>query len=193
MNRVPVRDSGRRQVDILERRVNVLTGLVAFQLLLLIVLVALQVLPRVGLFDGAGVRPPADASEQMAEEQVDPEDVNPVVETPERGTLPPEVPSNRPVRIEILNGCGVPKLAAQYADMLRAEGYDVRDTRNADRLNYEHTRIYDRAGLAGQATRLAHLLGVPGDRVYDRPNPNLVDVELTLILGNDYKNLKLHP
>ncbi len=178
MNRVPLRETGRKSSDHLERRVNLLTVLVAIQVVLLAVLLILDFGPRFGIGGGGegGINP-----ELLSE--------NPTVDMPERGELPPEVEPSRPVRVEILNGCGVAKLASRFAEVLRAKGYDVRDTRNADHLNYSKSLIYDRTRLQGQALRLAQLLSIPADRVLDRPNPQLVDIDLTLILGKDYANL----
>ncbi|MCB2198040.1 LytR C-terminal domain-containing protein [bacterium] len=193
MNRVPVREGGAKTSDSLERRVTLLTWLVVIQVVLLAALITIQFLPS---FDGFGsmtaskeaAGQPGDEmfSEEMSSDQ-------PVVKTEETGNLPPEIPATRPVRIEILNGCGVPKLAAQYADLLRSRGYDVRDTRNADRSNYQNSLIYDRTDLAGQAVRLADLLGISTSQVTDNPNSQLVDVDLTLVLGDDHSTFKLQP
>jgi hypothetical protein len=187
MNRVPLRETGRRPtVDGLERRVNLLTVLVVIQIVLLAVLLVTRMLP---------VFPAENGLERSAAGNAQPDmsDVEPVVPTEERGDLPPEVAPERPVRVEILNGCGVPKLAAKYADLLRSRGYDVRDTRNADSHNYQETLIYDRTDLPGQATRLATVMGVPPGNVIEQPKPSLVDIDLTLILGRDYSTLDLQP
>lgn len=193
MNRVPVREGGAKTSESLERRVNVLTWLVVIQVVLLAALITIQFLPSLdGFGKGMAKKPVAEqGSEEMLAE--DPEASQPVVKTEETGSLPPEIPATRPVRIEILNGCGVPKLAAQYADLLRSRGYDVRDTRNADRSNYQNSLVYDRTDLAGQAERLADLLGIATSQVTDNPNSQLVDVDLTLVLGADHSTFKLQP
>ena len=177
MNRVPLRETGRTSSEHLERRVNLLTLLVGIQVVLLAVLLVLDFVPRFRTMGGAS----GEQAEQMAE--------SPNVDMPERGDLPPEVEPTRPVRVEILNGCGIPRLASRFAEVLRAKGYDVRDTRNADHLNYSKSLIYDRTNLQGQALRMAEFLSIPTDRVLDRPNPQLVDIDLTLILGKDYATL----
>jgi len=177
MNRVPLRESGRKSSENLEKRVTVLTWLVVIQVVLLAALIVLDFGPGIGSISGG-----EKEAEEMAAE-------NPSVEIPERGELPPEVEPARPVRVEILNGCGVARLASRFAEVLRARGYDVRDTRNADHLNYSKSLVYDRTNLQGQAIRLADLLNIPADRVLDRPNPQLVDIDLTIILGKDYANL----
>ncbi|MFH0881481.1 MAG: LytR C-terminal domain-containing protein [bacterium] len=178
MNRVPLRETGRKPSEHLERRVNLLTILVGIQVILLVVLLILDFAPRLRIGGGGEGR---ISPEQMAE--------NPTVDMPERGDLPPEVEPTRPVRVEILNGCGISRLASRFAEVLRAKGYDVRDTRNADHLNYSKSLIYDRTNLQGQALRIAQFLSIPADRVLDRPNPQLVDIDLTLILGKDYATL----
>ena len=192
MNRVPVREGGAKTSDSLERRVTLLTWLVVVQVVLLAALITIQFLPSVDVFGSMGGNKMVDqpADEMMAEDGAGDQ---PIVKTEETGNLPPEIPATRPVRIEILNGCGVPKLASQYADLLRSRGYDVRDTRNADRSNYQNSLIYDRTDLAGQAVRLADLLGISTSQVTKNPNSQLVDVDLTLVLGADHTTFKLQP
>jgi len=182
----------------LERRLNLLTVLVALQVLLLAVVLIFLLVPFRGNI--AGVKPAARRGAQLAEQgkatagqAAVPENTQPVVDLPETGELPPEVPLERAVRIEILNGCGVSGLAAKYANLLRTRGYDIRDTRNADRLDYPSSVIYDRSSLPGQAKRLAGLLGIPSHRVISRADPDLVDIDLTLVLGKDYSTLNLQP
>ncbi|MBT4877966.1 MAG: LytR C-terminal domain-containing protein, partial [Desulfobacula sp.] len=50
------------------------------------------------------------------------------------------------IRIEVLNGCGVRKLAALYRDFLRDQGIDVIRSKNADNSEYEKTIIIRRKG-----------------------------------------------
>jgi len=193
MNRVPLRDGGRKQTDDLEKRVNILTGLVLIQLVLLLVLFVIEFVPS---FSSISSLFEKSETSGIVEEQVasmDTDDIEPVVEEEETGSLPPEVEPGRPIRIEILNGCGVPKLAAEFADLLRSEGYDVRDTRNADSHNYEHSQIFDRTSMSGQALRLSSILGISSENVKERANPQLVDIDLTFVLGKDHTTLKLQP
>ncbi len=192
MNRAPRREYTKKESGSLEKKITLLTILIAAQLVILAVLLIIQITP------GERQKKPAVESIATDDEFIDSEDrementdVEPVVPVKESGNLPPEISLDRPVRIEILNGCGVPKLAAKFAEKLRDEGYDVRDTRNAGRHNYTNSYIYDRTSLPGQSRRLANLLGVPMQRVIVESDAKLVDIDLTLILGSDYQQFKL--
>ncbi|MDP8205900.1 MAG: LytR C-terminal domain-containing protein [Candidatus Electryonea clarkiae] len=176
-----------------DKRIKVLSIVVGIQSVLLILLFILQ-LTSGGSKSGVKVPDVADSenietgSESSSDIQADP-----TVPVRESGELPPEVALSRPVRIEILNGCGVPKLASKYANALRSEGYDIRDTRNANRSNYTNSFIYDRTSLPGQARRMATILGISQQRVINQPDDRLVDIDLTLILGADYTLLNVSP
>ena len=92
-----------------------------------------------------------------------------------------------PIRIQILNGCGVPGIARRFADCMRNKGYDVRETGNAARFNYSTSRVICRVEDASLARLTANDLGVAETSV--DPDPTLVDVEVTIILGNDHRTL----
>jgi hypothetical protein len=92
---------------------------------------------------------------------------------------------NRPT-IKLLNGCGRAGMAERMQPPLRRAGFDVLDTGNADRFDYEQTVVRDRSGKAGAATKLSDWLQaeygvgeVRDDRV---PVP---EADLILILGRD--------
>jgi len=192
MNRAPRRELTKKESGSLEKKITILTILIAAQLVILSILLIIQVFPQ-----DKHSKPVAE-SITADDEYIDSDDqgmegteIEPVVPVKESGDLPPEISLDRPVRIEILNGCGVPKLAAKFAENLRDEGYDVRDTRNAGRHNYTNSYIYDRTSLPGQSRRLANLLGVPMQRVIVESDAKLVDIDLTLILGSDYQQFNL--
>ncbi len=186
---------GKKTAADLEKRVSTLTMLVVVQLVLLLVLLGFE------LFD---VEFGESDSHQMADNQAIEEpvemddaammtnDAEPDVSASE-GELPPEVDEETPVRVEILNGCGVSGLAGQYARVLRDIGYDVRDTRNAPHHNYTESWIVDRMTMPGVARRLAATLGIPEERITEEANPQLVDVDVSLILGKDHESLNLQP
>ena len=92
-----------------------------------------------------------------------------------------------PIKVEVLNGCGVAGIAARTADFLRKKGYDVRDFKNADRKNYTHTVIYVRSGARAQGEALAKTIALPLEMVEMKPDPDLVDIDVTLILGSDHR------
>lgn len=200
MNRVPPRDGGKRYSDSLERRINLLTLLVVVQVLLLGALLILQFIPgsETNRMDSAAKTMDETKKVSPAETKMPGKSsgnkepaVKPVVKKPETGKLPPEVALDRAVRIEVLNACGVSRLAAKYTEILRAEGYDIRETGNAPHTST--SRIFDRTALPGQAKRLADVMGILPQYVLSKPDKKLVDIDLTLVIGSDYKSLRLKP
>jgi hypothetical protein len=189
MNRIPARPTGKSAAD-LEKRVSVLTLLVVAQLVLLLVLVGME------LFDDDTTLP-NDGDIEQTSEVSDNSSNEPVVadmsEIEQGDEMPPEAIPTRPTRVEILNGCGTSGLASSYAQLLRDQGYDVRDTRNAPHHNYEKSWVIDRSAIPGIGHRLAATLGIDSAHVTFETNPQLVDVDLSLILGKDHQSLNLQP
>jgi len=93
------------------------------------------------------------------------------------------------IRVEILNGTNVPRLASKAADYLRAKGFDVVQTGNAQHSNFKKSVVQDRMGNMQNALSVASTLGIAESGVIQQKNPQLY-VEVTVILGNDYKLLK---
>ncbi|MBC8278255.1 MAG: LytR C-terminal domain-containing protein [FCB group bacterium] len=112
-----------------------------------------------------------------------------VIPPPEEDISPAEIPD--PLRVEILNGCGVKGLAGKTANFLRRKGYDVRDFRNADNQNVEHTAILVRSGDRSHGEELASTIALPLEMILMEEDPGLVDVDVSLILGEDYKKYVL--
>jgi hypothetical protein len=96
---------------------------------------------------------------------------------------------NKTIRIEILNGAGVPKLASKAADYLRAKGYDVVKTDNAPHGNFKKSVVQDRIGDIDKARTIANSLGIGEAGVLQQKNPQLY-LDVTVIIGQDYKTLK---
>ena len=92
------------------------------------------------------------------------------------------------IQVEILNGCGIPKLARMYTNYLRSEGIDVMDSRNADDFNYIETKILHHRGEIEAAWELANILMIDKNRIIEDNNENLF-FDLTIIIGKDYSNL----
>lgn len=93
------------------------------------------------------------------------------------------------LRVQILNGCNVPGIARKAGDWLVRNGYDVRDVGNADRNDYRESKVIDRGGNVEAAKELARLAGIPESRVVrlnGSPSPKL---DLSLVLGSDYRKL----
>ena len=99
----------------------------------------------------------------------------------------------RPVRIEVLNGCGVAGVAKRTADFLQLKGYDIRDYKNAGRSSYEKTAIIVRSGNKSHGEALASTISFPVEMITIDSDPNLIDIDVTLILGKDRSRYILPP
>lgn len=90
------------------------------------------------------------------------------------------------VRVQILNGNGQPGIGEEVAGKLVGEGFRIVLSGNADRLDYEETRIvvYDSTPEAeAQAERAQDLLGV-GEVQVSVQQQGIVD--LTIVVGKDF-------
>ncbi|MDA3837857.1 MAG: LytR C-terminal domain-containing protein [Candidatus Delongbacteria bacterium] len=96
---------------------------------------------------------------------------------------------NRPVRVGILNGCGKSGLAGEWKSKLRDLKYDIREIGNADK-NYMNSIVLSRIKNMKPAFDLAKKLGIPDKDVLLQINNAIVDIDVSLILGKDYKKLK---
>ncbi|MBU1707811.1 LytR C-terminal domain-containing protein [bacterium] len=97
-----------------------------------------------------------------------------------------------PTRVQILNGCGVRGVGQTLSPVLRRSGFDVREIGNADRFNYNNTLVLDRVGERGRALAFADSFGIQSNYVRTERDEKLVDIDVTLIVGRDYKNLKFN-
>ena len=92
------------------------------------------------------------------------------------------------IRVSILNGCGEPGLAARWKAKLRDMKYDVRETGNASNL-YNNTTILSRVEDMKYARHLANALGIKEENVLMQINRDLVDIDVTLIVGSDHERI----
>ena len=96
------------------------------------------------------------------------------------------------IKVEVLNGCGEKGIAAKIADFLRTEHIDVIRSENADNFDYERTiliqRSYDFTNLKTVASALDFDVNNE-DQVITQPS-STADVDITLILGKDYRSVK---
>lgn len=99
------------------------------------------------------------------------------------------------VKMNILNGCGVPGAARDVQKYLletEFEGvvFDVIDVGNFTGDRISETMIWDRAGDEKAAFEVARLLGVEKEKVsYHLLKNNYLDIKITLILGSDYPKI----
>ena len=101
------------------------------------------------------------------------------------------VPVEKPITVEVLNGCGVNGLAAKFTDYLRNKGFDVVKVGNYEGgEKLRRTTVIDRVSLNNEnAAKVGEALGVDNKQI----QPQLDDspkLQVTVLLGRDYKKLK---
>lgn len=92
------------------------------------------------------------------------------------------------VQIEVLNGCGAPKIADKFMSYLRGKGFDVVKTGNYENFNVTKTLVIDRKGNSKNAIRLANVLGLKKTDVISEVHEMFM-VEATVVLGKDFRTL----
>ena len=92
-----------------------------------------------------------------------------------------------PVVMQILNGCGEPGVAAQFADRLHA--FTVLRVDNADRFDIQLTRLeYHHKPVRHSLEPLLEILNLPEGRLFfTRDDTTLINV--SLIIGKDYNQI----
>lgn len=112
------------------------------------------------------------------------------------GAIAPSVPETEATeaaqiehaRLAILNGAGTEGLATETADFLTAQGLNVITIENADRHDYDKTRVIVHSAQFPYTLRyLADFLGLTEGQIL-RPVTPLPDVDMTVILGWDWAN-----
>ena len=96
---------------------------------------------------------------------------------------------NQSIEVEVLNGCGVPYLAAQTTDFLRSKHFDVVFSGNARNQQYQHTMILQRNEKIESLKKTTDSFGVElddSDHVIIVPDESLC-LDVTVILGADYR------
>lgn len=99
-------------------------------------------------------------------------------------------PLTQPIRVEVLNGCGVSQVAARLTRQARVLGLDVIHEGNATHFGYLHTLVIHRGGDPQQAQQVATLLGIPHQIEQQTPNAfRLADV--SIVIGRDFERINL--
>jgi hypothetical protein len=107
-----------------------------------------------------------------------------------------EPPTYR-IRLQVLNGCGVPKLAARMSDQLALYRDDeimitVVDTDNFNSLTIDSSFVMSREKDLTAARLMAEKLGLSREAVRYRPLANNYrNVSVTLVLGADHERITL--
>jgi len=105
----------------------------------------------------------------------------------------PSIPVDNPVqaadledaRLAVRNGSGREGLATATSDYLTAQGLNVIEVANADRLDYAKTLIIDYTGNPYTTRYLSELMGVSESQILSQPTPES-EIDLVVILGADW-------
>lgn len=94
---------------------------------------------------------------------------------------------NSSIRVEVLNGCGVDRLAIRIANMLRKSGFNVVKIGNASHDDFEETVVIERSNEnMDNANYFAKRIGCKN--IGKDIDPALY-IEITLIIGKDYEKI----
>jgi len=99
---------------------------------------------------------------------------------------------NQNIEVEVLNGCGVPYLAAQTTDYLRSKHFDVVFSGNARNQQYQHTLIILRNEKVESLIKIANSFNIDYTditHIQITPDESLC-VDVTVILGKDYSTFE---
>ena len=96
---------------------------------------------------------------------------------------------NQNIEVEVLNGCGVPYLAARTTDFLRSKHFDVVFEGNMENQQYQHTLIILRNEKVESLIKIADSFDIDlrdSTHIQIIPDESLC-LDVTVILGEDYK------
>lgn len=91
------------------------------------------------------------------------------------------------IQVEVLNGCGVSKIADKFMDLLREKKFDVVNLGNYRSFDIDKTIVIDRSGKIRNAEYLAEVIGIDKWNVIQQKNKNYF-LDVSLIIGKDYNN-----
>ena len=94
---------------------------------------------------------------------------------------------NANMRVEGLNGCGVDRLAIKVTNILRKKGFNVVQVGNTKNQDFEETVVMERSDEnMVNANYFAKQIGC---RNIDKDVDPALYIEITLIIGQDYKKI----
>lgn len=113
---------------------------------------------------------------------------NPPVESSLDGTI--GITKQERIQINILNGCGKNGLAAKTNEYLRKYKFDVVEIGNYPG-KVDRSMVIDRLGDRSSAEKVAYAIGIPDSCIVTKIDSSLF-IRTTVVLGNNYKSLKLY-
>jgi hypothetical protein len=100
------------------------------------------------------------------------------------GSTTPGASIDGRVRVEVLNGGGMPNMARSATDELRDGGFDVVYFGNADRFDHDSSFVVARTERLDWARAVADRLGIR--EVRSEPDDNLY-LDVTVVLGREWQ------
>ncbi len=94
---------------------------------------------------------------------------------------------NSNIRVEILNGCGVNRLAIRVTNLLRKNGFNVVKIGDAEKQDFSKTVVIERSD---ENMKNAHYFAKRiGCKNIGKDIDTALYLEVTLIIGKDYKKI----
>jgi hypothetical protein len=93
------------------------------------------------------------------------------------------------IQVEVRNGAGIDRLAAEATTYLRDRGFDVVAVGNYKTFGQKRSVVIDRVGDPEAARKVAEALGLPPDRVRQDIRRQYY-LDASVIIGDDYKQLR---
>jgi hypothetical protein len=102
--------------------------------------------------------------------------------------LPIETPE-KILKVEVLNGCGVPDVAKKLTDFLRQKNIDVVYFGNYEKMDLSETLLIDRKDYSlSNAKIIGKIIGIE-NRMFPQISPQR-QLDVTIIIGKNYSQLK---
>jgi hypothetical protein len=98
--------------------------------------------------------------------------------------------TDRMLEVEVLDGAGSMKAAQYVTNILRSKGYDVVEMKRNNDGIVERTYVIDRSGNLEDVRKLATILSISQDKVFQKIDRNLY-LDVTVIVGKDFSRLKV--
>jgi hypothetical protein len=95
----------------------------------------------------------------------------------------------RKIQVEVLNGCGVARVASKLTNYLRDQDIDVVSMGNYKNFNVTTSFIFNRSGKIENSRQIAELLGVDIQNIQENIDSSL-QLDATVVIGKNYKKIK---
>lgn len=94
---------------------------------------------------------------------------------------------NANLRVEVLNGCGIDRLALRVTNLLRKKGFNVVKIGDTKQQDFEETVVLERAlENMDNAKYFAKQIGCKN---VDKDIDEALYIDITVIIGKDYKKI----